>query len=99
MDGSVNRVSLFASQIMTDGWFHLSCIHSLYSAASSLLFNFLTHLFHEGPPYQIGNSSWIINPSSSAILYHSSGGKPMQFLKEFQYISVLNFLCILRTQS
>src|ERR1035437_1942106 len=74
----LQTVSLLASHITTLGWFHRSCIHSAYSLTSSSACNSLGQEHHPVPPYQIGNSSWIRNPSSSAMRYHSSGGNPIQ---------------------
>ena len=73
---SGRRVSLLASQITTHGWFQRSRIHSAYSAAdlvASLRLPVISRCRS-----QIGNSSWIRMPSSSAMSYHASGGKPMQ---------------------
>ena len=88
------NVSFWASQMITLGWFHRSRIHSPYSRASS-------SLVHSGgnlSQYQTGNSSWIIRPVSSAMSYHFSGGKPMQYRAALKCIQ-RNALCNLRAHS
>ena len=71
---SVVTDSFWASQRTTQGWFQRSCIHSVYFLISSSALRAAGHW----PPCQMGNSSWIMMPSSSAMRYQASGGKPMQ---------------------
>ena len=76
----VGEALVLPSQITTHGWFHRSRIHSTYSGMIfSAVRKFRGAILSDcGFRSQIGNSSWIRKPSSSAMSYQKSGGKPMQ---------------------